>query len=76
MHYFMEQQDIQEKMLRKLMSMKPHKWGNSHTEEKNLVKGLPGHLRGTKLVEKFELLHFFDIAEDTSFYTNCCVFRI
>ncbi|MFC1690931.1 hypothetical protein ACFL0W_02010 [Nanoarchaeota archaeon] len=30
--------------------MKPHKWGNSHTEEKNLFKGLPSHLRGNKIV--------------------------
>mgnify|MGYP000507101512 CR=1 FL=1 len=28
------------------------KCGNSHKEEKNLVKSLPSHLRGTKLVEK------------------------
>ena len=48
----MEKRLIQEKILRKLMAMKPHKWGDSHTEEKNLVKGLPGHLRGTKIVEK------------------------
>lgn len=43
---------IQKKILRKLMSMKPHKWGKSHTEEKNLVKSLPSHLRGTKIVNK------------------------
>ena len=48
----MEERAIQEKILRKLMSMKPAKWGNSHTEEKNLVKGLPSHLRGTKVVDK------------------------
>jgi len=48
----MEKRAIQEKILRKMMSMKPPKWGNSHTEEKNLVKGLPSHLRGTKVVEK------------------------
>ena len=48
----MEKKIIQNKILRKLMSMKPPKWGNSHTEEKNLVKGLPAHLRGTKVVEK------------------------
>lgn len=34
------------------MSIKPPKWGNSHTEEKNLVKGLPSHLRGTKIVDR------------------------
>ena len=43
---------LQQKILRKLMNIKPAKWGNSHTEEKNLVKGLPGHLRGSKVVEK------------------------
>ncbi len=45
-----EKREIQEKILRKLMAM--HKWGGSHTEEKNLVKGLPGHLRGAKVVDK------------------------
>ena len=34
------------------MAMKPPKWGSSHTEEINLVKGLPSHLRGEKIVEK------------------------
>ncbi len=48
----MEKKAIQEKILRKLMSMKPAKWGASHTEEKNLVKSLPSHLRGTKVVGK------------------------
>jgi len=48
----MEKRAIQEKILRKLMAMKPPKWGSSHTEEINLVKGLPSHLRGEKIVEK------------------------
>ena len=48
----MEKKLIQEKILRKLMSMKPPKWGGSHTEEKNLQKGLPAHLRGTKVYKK------------------------
>jgi len=48
----MEKKLTQQKILRKLMSMKPHKWGASHTEEKNLVKSLPIHLRGTKIVDK------------------------
>ncbi len=48
----MEKKLIQEKILRKLMAMKPPKWGSSHTEEKNLVKGLPAHLRGAKFVGK------------------------
>ena len=33
------------------MSAKPPKWGGSHTEEKNLVKGFPSHMRGTKAVK-------------------------
>jgi hypothetical protein len=48
----MEKRAIQEKILRKLMAMNPPKWDGSHTEETNLVKGLPSHLRGEKLVEK------------------------
>ena len=47
----MDKQLIQEKILRKLMSMNPPKWGNSHTGEDNLLKGLPKHLRGTKVVQ-------------------------
>ena len=38
---------IQDKMLRKLIALQ--KWGGSHTEEINLVKGLPKHLRGEKV---------------------------
>ena len=57
----MDKKLIQDKILRKLMSMKPHKWGASHTEEKNLVKGLPKHLRGEKIVEKaIKELHQMD----------------
>lgn len=48
----MEKIAIQEKILRKLMAMKPPKWGASHTEEKNLTKGLPKHLRGEKVTKK------------------------
>lgn len=48
----MEKRAIQEKILRKLMSIKPAKWGASHTEEKNLVKSLPKHLRGEKVTIK------------------------
>jgi len=48
----MEKRAIQEKILRKLMVMKPPKWGSSHTEATNLPKGLPSHLRGEKIVEK------------------------
>jgi hypothetical protein len=46
----MNEKAIQEKILRKLIAMNPPKWGNSHTEERNLVKSLPGHLRGAKVV--------------------------
>jgi hypothetical protein len=48
----MEKRAIQEKILRKLMAMNPPKWGGSHTEETNLVKGLPSHLKEEKIVEK------------------------
>ena len=48
----MEKRAIQAKILRKLMAMKPPKWGHSHTEEKNLIKGLPSHLRGSKIVKR------------------------
>ena len=47
----MDKKVIQDKILRKLMAMNTPKWGNSHTEEDNLVKGLPKHLRGTKIVQ-------------------------
>ena len=47
----MDKKEVQEKILRKLMAMNPPKWGNSHTEEDNLVKGLPKHLRGVKIVQ-------------------------
>lgn len=47
----MEQRAVQEKVIRKLMSMNPPKWGNSHTEEDILKKSFPKHLRGTKIVQ-------------------------
>ena len=47
----MDKKPVQEKVLRKLMAMNPPKWGNSHTEEDNLLKGLPKHLRGAKIVQ-------------------------
>ena len=46
----MEKRAIQEKILRKLIAI--NKWGASHTEEKNLVKSLPSHLRGAKITVK------------------------
>ena len=39
-------------MMKRDYKRKPAKWGNSHTEEKNLVKGLPGHLRGSKIASE------------------------
>ena len=44
----MEEEAIQKFFLRKLKDFSPPKWGASHTEEKNLFKGLPKHLRGRK----------------------------
>ena len=65
----MEKRGIQEKILRKLMAMKPAKWGASHTEEINLVKGLPSHLKGAKVTKKAinELykLEFFLVKKST-----------
>ena len=48
----MEKRVIQEKILRKLMAMKPAKWGASHTPQINLVKSLPSHLRGAKITKQ------------------------
>lgn len=45
----MEKKEIQEKILRKLMALK--KWGGSHTEEINLLKSLPKHLRVEKVAK-------------------------
>jgi len=44
----MEEKEIQKFFLRKLMNFSPPKWGASHTEERNIFKGLPGHLVGRK----------------------------
>jgi len=33
------------------MNFRPPKWGASHTEKRNIFKGLPKHLIGTKLVK-------------------------
>ena len=49
----MEEKGMQKFFLRKLKDFYPPKWGASHTEERNLFKGLPKHLigeRGTKKV--------------------------
>jgi len=39
---------IRKFFIRKLMNFCPPKWGASHTEERNLFKGLPKHLIGRK----------------------------
>ena len=39
---------IQKLFIRKLRNFSPPKWGASHTEERNLFKGLPKHLVGRK----------------------------
>ena len=39
---------LQKFFLRKLRNFSPPKWGASHTEERNLFKGLPKHLIGRK----------------------------
>ena len=43
----MEKKAIQDKIVRKLIALQ--KWGGAHTEEVNLFKGLPRHLRGEKV---------------------------
>ncbi len=40
----MLQKEIQEFIVKKLMNFSPPKWGASHTEGRNLAKGLPKHL--------------------------------
>lgn len=44
----MEEKAVQKFFLRKLRDFSPPKWGASHTEERNLFKGLPKHLIGRK----------------------------
>ena len=44
----MEEKFIQKFFIRKLRDFSPPKWGASHTEERNLFKGLPKHLIGRK----------------------------
>ncbi len=44
----MEKQAIQKFFIRKLRDFSPPKWGASHTEERNMFKGLPKHLIGRK----------------------------
>ena len=44
----MDKNSIQKFFIRKLRDFSPPKWGASHTEERNLFKGLPKHLIGRK----------------------------
>lgn len=44
----MDKKAIQKFFIRKLRNFSPPKWGASHTEERNLFKGLPKHLIGRK----------------------------
>ncbi|MCK4522132.1 MAG: hypothetical protein KAU20_06150 [Nanoarchaeota archaeon] len=44
----MDKKTIQKFFIRKLRNFSPPKWGASHTEERNLFKGLPKHLVGRK----------------------------
>ena len=39
---------LQKFFIRKLMNFNPPKWGASHTEERNIFKGLAKHLIGRK----------------------------
>ena len=41
---------IQDRLLKQLMEFKPPKWGGCHTEERNMLKVLPRHLIGEKIV--------------------------
>ena len=47
----MDKKDIQKFFIRKLRNFSPPKWGASHTEERNLFKGLPKHLIGRKEIK-------------------------
>ncbi|HHE36406.1 MAG TPA: hypothetical protein ENL16_01160 [Candidatus Woesearchaeota archaeon] len=48
----MNKKEIQQTILDTLKKAHPPKWGASHTEEKNLFKRFPKHIRGTKQVKK------------------------
>ncbi len=48
----MDKKEIQLTMLDYLIRFKPAKWNASHTEEKNLFKKFPTHMRGTKEVKQ------------------------
>lgn len=44
----MDKKPLQKFFIRKLTNFSPPKWGASHTDERNLFKGLPKHLIGRK----------------------------
>ena len=48
----MDKKEIQLSMLDLLIRFRPPKWNASHTEEKNLFKCFPTHMRGTKEVKE------------------------
>jgi hypothetical protein len=48
----MDKKLIQIRLLEQLASSNPPRWNACHTEEKNLFKGFPTHMRGTKEVKK------------------------
>jgi len=48
----MNKKEIQQTFLDALIRHNPPKWGGCHTEEKNLFKKFPTHMRGTKEVKK------------------------
>jgi hypothetical protein len=51
----MDKTSLQKFFIRKLMDFSPPKWGASHTEERNIFKGLPKHIIGRK--ETKDALH-------------------
>jgi hypothetical protein len=48
----MDKTEIQKTLLKALARHNPPKWHGCHTEEKNLFKRFPTHMRGTKEVKK------------------------
>lgn len=48
----MDKKEIQQNLLEALKEFRVPKWSASHTEEKNLFKRFPKHMRGTKEVKK------------------------
>ncbi|OHA82044.1 MAG: hypothetical protein A2675_02820 [Candidatus Yonathbacteria bacterium RIFCSPHIGHO2_01_FULL_51_10] len=51
----MDQAELRRRFVEKLYFWHPPKWGGSHTEERNLFKGMPKHLIGRK--ETLAVLH-------------------